>query len=428
MSLLAPVAVALSAGADGWERAVFGPRLPEAWRGAAADTARAHHARLLDRGGGLLDRARRLAVVLADVAAREPFDDARLAAALARAGRPEPVVRGPATDGTDGAAPAAVAHWWAGLTPGERDRLVAERPELVGGLDGVPATARDRANRARLAAARQATEGELADLSRARETVSGPGELQDLETRLAAVRARLGRILAVDTAAGDHTLLALDPESGRAAIGIGDIDAARHVGVFVPGFTARAEDLPARTAELAALTAPGVAAVAWYDYAAPQWPEVLDPARSVLGTGAAAAASTRLASFLDGVAPGAHVTAVGHSYGSLVVAQAAATSRAVDDVVLLGSPGVTPLPRRPTWVGEARLDPVADAGWFGPDPNGLAGVHPLATTGATGHGAYLRPGGTSAANVAAVVGGRPADVSADRTVGVGDRLRDLLPG
>nr|WP_246326463.1 alpha/beta hydrolase [Actinomycetospora corticicola] len=222
--------------------------------------------------------------------------------------------------------------------------------------------------------------------------------------------------------------MALDPASGRAAIGIGDVDAARHVGVFVPGFTARAEDLPARTAELAAMTRPGVATVAWYDYAAPQWPEVLDPARSVLGTRAATAASGRLASFLDGVGVGgAHVTAVGHSYGSLVVAQAAATSRAVDDVVLLGSPGVTPVPRQPTWVAEARFDPVADAGWFGADPTVLPGIHPLATTGAVGHGEYLRPGGTSARNVAAVIGGRVDDVSADRTIGVGDRLRDLLP-
>ncbi|MCD2188586.1 alpha/beta hydrolase [Actinomycetospora soli] len=423
MTPLGAVAVELSAAADDWERAVFAVRLPEAWRGASADAARAQHARLVDVGGGLLDRARRLAAVLADVAAREPFDDARLADALARAARSEPAAVGPAADGP---APASVAHWWAGLPA--RERLVLERPELVGALDGLPASARDRANRARLAATRDATETELAELTRARDAVRGPGELQDVEVRLAAVTARLGRILAIDTAAAGRMLLALDPASGRAAIGIGDVDMARHVGVFVPGFTARAEDLPARTAELAALTGPGVAAVAWYDYAAPQWPEVLDPARSVLGTRAATVASTRLASFLDGVAPGAHVTAVGHSYGSLVVAQAAATSHAVDDVVLLGSPGVTPLPRQPTWVAEARLDPVADAGWFGPDPNGLPDARPLATTGATGHDEYLRPGGTSAANVAAVVSGRPGDVSADRTVGVGDRLRDLLPG
>ncbi|GLZ56122.1 alpha/beta hydrolase [Actinomycetospora sp. NBRC 106378] len=425
MSVLVPVAAALGTAVDGWERAVFAPRLPTTWQGEAADAARVQLGHLVDRGGGLLDRARRLTAVLADVAAREPFDDARLADALARAGRGEPVAVGPAADGP---APAVVAHWWAGLSEQERESLVVGRPELVGGLDGLPASARDRANRARLATTRDATEAELAELTRAREAVRGAGELQDVETRLAAVRARLGRILAVDAAAADRTLLALDPTSGRAAIGIGDVDGARHVGVFVPGFTARAEDLPARTAELAALTGPGVAAVAWYDYAAPQWPEVLDPSRSVLGARAATAASTRLTSFLDGVgARGAHVTAIGHSYGSLVVAQAAATSHTVDDVVLLGSPGVTPLPRQPTWVGEARFDPVADTGWFGPDPNGLPGIHPIATTGAVGHGEYLRAGETSARNVAAVIAGRAQDVTADRTIGVGDRLRGLLP-
>ncbi|MDL5154792.1 alpha/beta hydrolase [Actinomycetospora termitidis] len=428
---LGPVSADLSAGVDAWERAVFRLRLPETWTGAAADGARQQLGRLVDRGGGLLDRARALAAVLADVAAREPFDDARLAAALARAMRTEPVAAGPAATGP---APAAVAHWWAGLAAAERERLAATRPELVGALDGVPAAVRDRANRTRLAAARQVGEAELAGLERARDEVRDLGGLQDVEARLAAVRARLGRLAAIDAAVGaggERALLAVDPASGRAAIAVGDVDRARHVGVVVPGFTARAEDLPGRTAELAAMRSPESAVVAWYDYPAPQWPEVLDADRSVLGTRVAENASARLASFLDGVAvaggQGPHVTAVGHSYGSLTVAQGVASARSVDDVVLLGSPGVSPLPRQPTWVAEARGDPVADAGWFGPDPNGLPDVHPIATTGSVGHVDYLRPGSTGAQNVAAVIDGRSADVVADRTAGVGDRLRALLP-
>ncbi|MEJ2870272.1 alpha/beta hydrolase [Actinomycetospora sp. OC33-EN08] len=428
MNGLAAAAAGLLAGVDAWERAVFSPRLPETWTGAAADAGRAELARLVDRGGGLLDRARTLATVLADAAALEPFDDARVAAALVRAGRSEPVGVGPAAAGP---APPAVAHWWAGLSDGERERLVVDRPELVGALDGVPAAVRDRANRARLGAARAATEVELTGLERSRDEVRDLGGLQEVEARLAGVRARLGRLAAIDTAvrAGDdRALLAVDPASGRAAVALGDVDRARDVGVVVPGFTSRAEDLPERTAELAALRAADAAVVAWFDYPAPQWPEVLDADRSVLGTRVAGNASARLASFLDGVGGAdAHVTAVGHSYGSLVVAQAAATSRAVDDVVLLGSPGVTPLPRQPTWVAEARWDPVADTGWFGPDPNGLAHVHPMATTGSVGHVDYLRPGSTSAQHVAAVIDGRSSDVVVDRTVGVGDRLRALLP-
>ncbi|MFC5066309.1 alpha/beta hydrolase, partial [Actinomycetospora atypica] len=308
----------------------------------------------------------------------------------------------------------------------ERDRLVDGRPALVGGRDGLAAADRDRANRARLAAARRATEAEVAGLERRRGTATGFGDLQEVEARLAAVRGRLTRILAIDTAlAGDRALLAVDPESGRAAIAAGDVDRAAHVGVFVPGFTARAEDLPGRMRELEALTRPDTAVVAWYDYPAPQWSEVTDPARSVLTPRVAEDASARLRSFLTGLTAG-HVTAIGHSYGTVTVARGVLGAPTVDDVVLLGSPGVTPLPRQPTWVAEARGDPVADAGWFGPDPNGVPGLRVLATDGSWGHRGYLEPGSTSAAGIAAVVQGRPQDAALDPSVGVGDRLRRLL--
>ena len=424
-ALLAGPARALTASVGALGSAVTRPRLPPDWTGAAADAARGRSARLLDRGAGLLDRARRVSAVLADVATR-PFDEAadvRLAAALERAGRTGPAAAGPAADVSG---PAAVAHWWAGLTADERDRLVAGRPELVGALDGVPAADRDRANRARLATARRVTEAEVAGLERRRDVVAGFGDLQEVEARLAAVRGRLTRILAIDTAlVGDRALLAVDPASGRAAVAAGDVDRAAHVGVFVPGFTARAEDLPGRMRELEALTRPDTAVVAWYDYPAPQWSEVTDPARSVLTPRVAEDASARLRSFLTGLTAG-HVTAIGHSYGSVTVARGVLGAPTVDDVVLLGSPGVTPLPKQPTWVAEARGDPVADAGWFGPDPNRVPGHRVLATDGSWGHRGYLEPGSTSAAGVAAVVQGRPQDAALDPSVGVGDRLRRLL--
>ncbi|MFG1607340.1 hypothetical protein [Actinoplanes sp. NPDC049265] len=44
-------------------------------------------------------------------------------------------------------APAEVAGWWARLTPAQRFWLIATEPALVGGRDGVPAAARDLANR-----------------------------------------------------------------------------------------------------------------------------------------------------------------------------------------------------------------------------------------------------------------------------------------
>jgi hypothetical protein len=466
---LTEVARSVAAAVAAWEQAVLGgpgsgrggqgtvPGPTSGWSGPAAEAARTDRLRLLDQGGGLLDRARRLAAVLTDVAGAaalplDPAQDARLTAALLAAARPGP---GAAGAPLDGPAPATVAHWWAGLDAAQRGRLTAERPELVGGLDGVPAPDRDRANRQRLAAARRDARAEEAVLDDARDRARGFGDLQDLEAQLAAVRARLGRLAAVDAAAAGpgHALLDLDPASGRAAVAVGDVDHAGNVGVVVPGFTARPEDLPGRVAELDALAAragPDTAVVAWYDYAAPQWSGIADPARSVLGTRPATDAAGRLASFLTGVdaaRPGGpvHLTAIGHSYGTLTVAEALPHAPGVDDVVLLGSPGVTPAPDRPghVWVGEARGDAIADTGWFGADPSSASGVRGLATgpqpartapsgtalpatAGSRGHVGYLRPGSTSAAGVAAVVAGRPGDVVEDRATGAGDRLRELL--
>ncbi|HWN27974.1 MAG TPA: alpha/beta hydrolase, partial [Actinomycetospora sp.] len=362
--------------------------------------------------------------------------------------------------GGGGPDPEGVARWWAGLDPDARAVLERERPALVGGLDGLPAAVRDRANRLVLAGAQEQARGEekavLYRLARAR----GPVELAAVGWQLHEVRTRLARLTAVASALDrpGRALLDLevdprrtDGEGVRAAVAQGDVDAAAHVGVYTPGFTTGVDELPARLGELeslAAAAAPGTATVAWYGYDAPQVDEVLDPDRSVLGRAAAEHGGQRLASFLDGLdaarGEDAHVTAIGHSYGSVVTAAALAPGGAegVDDAVYLGSPGVGESPGRPpghAWVVEAPGDPVADTGWFGPDPNRVPGVTGLSArevvlpdgrvlAGSHGHGGYLEPGSTSAANVAAVVGGRPDDAVLDRGLGVGDRLRRLVGG
>ncbi|MBM9503183.1 hypothetical protein [Actinacidiphila acididurans] len=43
--------------------------------------------------------------------------------------------------------PKAAATWWKGLSPDERRAYVLLYPQLAGGLDGLPATVRDDANR-----------------------------------------------------------------------------------------------------------------------------------------------------------------------------------------------------------------------------------------------------------------------------------------
>lgn len=241
---------------------------------------------------------------------------------------------------TDGLA--AVGAWWAGLTGPQRRWLILHRPDLIGSLDGVPAAARDQANRLLLA---RVPADDLADL-----------------------RAWLR-----DAGRSRAYLLRLDVGAGRAVVSLGDPDLADHVLVHVPGMQAsidrigvdlaRANRVAARAAEIA----PGasVAAVVWLDYDAPA--SLPEAAR----TGYAREAGPDLRRFVDGLrathdAGAPHVTVLGHSYGSLVVATTARDhGLAADDVVFVGSPGVgvshvdqLPLPDGHVWSTTARQDPI----------------------------------------------------------------------
>jgi hypothetical protein len=53
--------------------------------------------------------------------------------------------------GMDRATPEERAHWWAQLNPVMQDDLVAQYPEIIGALDGLPWPTRDAANRILLA-------------------------------------------------------------------------------------------------------------------------------------------------------------------------------------------------------------------------------------------------------------------------------------
>jgi len=139
-----------------------------------------------------------------------------------------------------------------------------------------------------------------------------------------------------------------------------------------------------------------------------------------------------------------HLTALGHSYGSLTTGYALQQAHGVDDDVLFGSPGIGTddvgdlhVPPGHTAVVEAPWDPVADLGWFGDDPNRMPGVTGLSARAATLpdgaesagsvlHGQYLTPGTTSQYNIAATVAGLPGQRILDPGVGVGDVLRDAL--
>ena len=253
-------------------------------------------------------------------------------------------------------------------------------------------------------------------------------------------------------------LLDLDRTRPRAAVAAGDVDAAEHVAVLTPGFgntvrgdlTGVADTADAlRARSLAALDGAGrhgesVAAVAWLGYDVPV---------GLLGVGtpdAARAGGADLARFYEGVDASRrtdpHLTALGHSYGSLTTGYALQQAVGVDDAVLFGSPGIGTdhvdalhVPAGHTGVVEASWDPVADLGWFGDDPNRLEGVTGLsaraatlpdgtASAGSVLHAQYLTPGSTSQYNIAATVAGLPDQRILDPGIGVGDVVRGALDG
>jgi Alpha/beta hydrolase len=275
-----------------------------------------------------------------------------------------------------------VAAWWVALPALVQRALIGTRPEVVGALDGVPAWARDRANRLLLHRA-------LGD------------------DRLSAYQAFTARAVNRQLAALDRTgqpvqLHTFDLAGDRVAVALGDVDTADAVAVLVPGIlNTPADDLGRLTrsgravagAARQAEPARKVAALVWLGYRTPDDPLAMATRFAARRGGVA------LAGDLDGLAaarvaagrPPARTTVVAHSYGTVVVDEAAdvAGRLAADAVVLLGSPGMeddaAALEAPEVYVGAAPADLVSWLGWFGRPPSeegfGAAALPAEATTG-----------------------------------------------
>ena len=136
-------------------------------------------------------RARQYADEISDVLAQAATVDAETAARLrslmtsvtaaTRPGNANALLAGVPALGTS---PWSVRTWWEGLTDAEKEFLIRERPDEVGRLDGVPAIARDEANRLILNATATGMR------SRVNELRSGPRTEQE-ETELAELNAKL---------------------------------------------------------------------------------------------------------------------------------------------------------------------------------------------------------------------------------------------
>ncbi|MEV4555816.1 alpha/beta hydrolase [Kitasatospora sp. NPDC049285] len=283
-------------------------------------------------------------------------------------GGPEDLVRA-GLPGPD-APPTEVNAWWKSLPADERQRLVTEYPAEIGNRDGIPALARDRANRIHL-------DRLIAELSNRQD----PSE-QDRK-KLAGFQAVRDRLRDDQGKQPPSYLLVIgDQGQGRAALSYGDPDTADDVVAYVPGLNTEVRNLGGGDANRARdlwQTAHDLdptrttASIAWLGYDAPQAKEFGPDALAVAGDARAKQGGEAYQGFLQGLraaheGPPAHLTALGHSYGSLTVGQAAQRPGGipVDDVILVGSPGTgaqhaAQLGVDPAhvWVGAAEHDPVS---------------------------------------------------------------------
>ena len=272
------------------------------------------------------------------------------------------------------------AKYWSQQSEAQKRHLCDKYPDLIGNADGVEGWARDRANRNRLPGLKKEAEDNVSTYT---ELLKSPwidgntrayylSELDKAETAVkayAAVQEQLDKGISLEDyqhgKKGDPvSLLTLQNDGGRvkAAMGQGDVDHAKNVATFVPGIGTTVEgsmgDYMRQTKNLRSaamaqgnLSASDVATVAWLGYDAPGKADLNQPQNipGIISPFLAKAGSDRLAGFMNGMqasrdygAGDAHMTLVGHSYGSSTSGMAATKVKygVIDDLVLCGSPGM----------------------------------------------------------------------------------------
>ncbi|MEU7736502.1 alpha/beta hydrolase [Streptomyces griseus] len=269
------------------------------------------------------------------------------------------------------------------------------------------------------------------------------GPLRDADPTALARRYAVSRqdIRAAERAAAEHgdlrraaslremaepgrRFLAFDgQDGGRSTEVVGDLSAARRVAVLVPGagvgldaYWRLRRDARALHRELGA----DAAVVAWLGY---RTPAAVGPA--ALTAGRADEAAPGLRALVDGVRamlPGARISLLCHSYGSVVCARSA-RGTAADALVLYGSPGVGAPDAAAlrtgarVWAGRSggdwiarvphvrvRVPFVATVG-FGTDPVADRFGAGVFDAGDGGHSDYLLPGSRSLTNLARIAAG-----------------------
>jgi hypothetical protein len=256
-----------------------------------------------------------------------------------------------------------VHKWWTSLTPADRQRLLAEHPDQLGNLNGVPVDARSEVNEAvmndDLHRVEDAAKNNGVSVN---DVLSNPDKYGLTPTSIMrynnAVQTRNGLNTAsqAEDPWGRHPpvfLLKYQPDAfggeGAGAIAIGNPDTAANTAVLVKGLStgvregtlSNPDGLRLYQESARADWGKETAVVMWVGYDAPH--SVTDPGLyepNMARAGAHLLAPDVNALSVTHLGAPAHMTVVGHSYGSTVVSDAAAAyGMHTDDVVLVGSPG-----------------------------------------------------------------------------------------
>ncbi|MFD8249625.1 alpha/beta hydrolase [Nocardia sp. NPDC059691] len=311
-----------------------------------------------------------------------------------------------------------VNKWWNSLSPEEQTRLLAEDPERIGNLNGIPVEVRDAANRQVMNADIRRVEDIAKDKGVSVDAIKEDPEkygltAEDMTRYHNAINVRAGLEQysrpnntepgRYPTAPSSTYLYVYEPLAfggkGRAAISIGDPDTAANTAVVVPGASQslRASDtsdkgwFDVQSEQAQNLYVESnradpdhpTAVVAWMGYDSPT-----DGITAVLSGDPTAMreGGNLLAEDVDGLwathkdPSKSHVTVVGYSAGAIVASDAAAASQLhANDVVLLGPVSTDEAGNADgfhveggdVYVGKASNDLNAHAGqaWLGgPDP------------------------------------------------------------
>ncbi|GAB3481355.1 alpha/beta hydrolase [Nocardiopsis coralliicola] len=307
--------------------------------------------------------------------------------------------------------PHANSRWWASLSADEQEAWISGQPERVGRSPGLPAAVCDRANRDLLA--RSANSGDA-----------------DAEWLLGVLRKADAnpdtRLLLLEF----HEPTAPGRSDARVALAVGDPDKTANIAVHVPGTynSLRRHDymdygidgIRRLRQRSESHTGEGsVSAIYWLGYAAPQHliPHAFAERRAAEG-------APDLTAFLRGLrdarprAERPRITAIGHSYGTVVIGHAAASGPRfpADAVLFTGSPGVgrgithvsqLHLDSRSVFAAASGMDIVtyAPSGLHSADPSGEHFEAVRIDAGHGGHASYADPDGVTSKAAAYIVCG-----------------------